>query len=173
MFIHFNSFILFCIWVNLLSSVKCFSSSMLLWLCGAFLGADDIPKEALTEDRLRASSDSPSVHPMSSLELDSALLTGSTPPALLDSTEGSWRRSSRDVSLARVGHGFLFCSEECEDRDSRLPIGVLLWLLLIVSPKQGPGDRHKRHSLKLAVGVRWLLWTEKYNQGLYWKLNIE
>lgn len=35
----------------------------------------------------------------------------------------------------------LFCSEECDERDSILPIGVLLGLLLNVSPD---GDRHKK-----------------------------
>lgn len=47
--------------------------SVLQW--GAFLGAGDRLGVMLTEDRLRASSDSPSVRPMSSLELDSGLLT--------------------------------------------------------------------------------------------------
>lgn len=41
----------------------------------------------------------------------------------------------------------LFCSEECEDKDSRLPMGVLLGLLLKVSPIQEPEWRYARSTL--------------------------
>lgn len=63
------------------------------------MGAEDILDEVLTEERLRASSDSPSVRPVSSLELDSGVLTQSALLGPFENSEGIWRRSSRDLSL--------------------------------------------------------------------------
>lgn len=99
-----------------------------------------------SEDRLRASSDSASVRPPSSLESDSGLLTqeeeGPAPAALLrgaaaerDLSSGG-RAGARGAALAE-----LFCSEECEDSDSMLPAGELPGLLLKGSPMQGPAER--------------------------------
>lgn len=56
-------------------------------MCGAFFGEGDNLGAVLTEDVLRASSDSPSVRPISSLELDSGLLIHTVLPGLLD---GVW-----------------------------------------------------------------------------------
>lgn len=112
---------------------------------GAFLGAGDSRGVVLTEDRLKVSSDSPSVRPPSSLELDSGLLTHAAFPGPYESCDGVWRRRSdlprhlpapEEAVLEEV-----FCSEEWDDRDSMLPIGVLLGLLLKVSPMQGPESR--------------------------------
>lgn len=123
------------------------------WLCGAFLGAGDSLGVVLTEDTLRASSDSPSVRPASSLELDSGLLTHTMLLGPFESCDDIRRRSSSDLSLTWAQEAVLeelFCSEEWEDRDSMLPMGVLLGLLLKVSPMQGPEKRHTRPSLKPA-----------------------
>lgn len=120
---------------------------------GAFLGAGDSLGAVLAEDRLRASSDSPSVRPASSLELDSGLLTHTEPLRPFESCDGVRRRSRSDLSLTCDEEAVLeevFCSEEWEDKDSMLPMGVLLGLLLKVSPMQGPEKRHTRLSLKPA-----------------------
>ncbi len=120
---------------------------------GAFLGAEDSLGTMLTEDRLRASSDSPSVRPASSLELDSGLLTQTALLGPFESCDGVRRRSRSDLSLTGAEEAVLeelFCSEEWEDKDSMLPMGVLLGLLLKVSPRQGPEKRHTRPSLKPA-----------------------
>lgn len=106
----------------------------------------------LTEDRLRASSDSPSVRPASSLELDSGLLTHTVLLGPFESCDGIWQRSRSDLSLTCAEEAVLeeFCSEEWEDRDSMLPMGVLLGLLLKASPIQGPEKRQTGPSLKPA-----------------------
>lgn len=120
---------------------------------GAFLGAGDSQGAVLTEDRLRASSDSPSVRPASSLELDSGLLMHTVLLGPFESWDGVRRRSRSDLSLTGAEEAILeevFCSEEWEDRDSMLPMGVLPGLLLKVSPMQGPEKRHTRPSLKPA-----------------------
>ncbi|TNN68696.1 hypothetical protein EYF80_021105 [Liparis tanakae] len=101
--------------------------------CGAFLGAGDSRGAVLTEDRLSASSAPPSVRPASSLELDSGLLTHTPLRGPMESCDGVRRRSSSDLSLTGAEQADLeepFCSEECEDKDSMLPVGVLLGLLL-------------------------------------------
>ena len=121
--------------------------------CGAFLGAGDSLGAVLTEERLRASSDSPSVRPVSSLELDSGLLTHTALRGPFESCDGVRRRSRSDFSFTRAEEAVLeevFCSEEWEDRDSMLPMGVLLGLLLKVSPMQGPEKGHTKPSLKSA-----------------------
>lgn len=123
---------------------------------GAFFGAGDDLGATLTEDRLRASSESPSVRPASSLELDSGLLTHTVLLGPFESCDGIRQRSRNDLSLTWTEEAALeevFCSEEWEDRDSMLPIGVLLGLLLKVSPIQGPEKRHTRPSLKPAEWV--------------------
>ena len=114
------------------------------------MGAGESLGVVLTEDRLRASSDSPSVRPASSLELDSGLLTHAVLLGSFESWSGVWRRSVRDMPLCPEEAALeeVFCSEEWDDRDSMLPIGVLLGLLLKVSPMQGPEKRHARPSLK-------------------------
>lgn len=121
---------------------------------GAFLGAGDNLGVMLTEDRLRASSDSPSVRPAaSSLELDSGLLIHTALLGPFESCDGVRQRSRSDLSLTWAVEAVLeqlFCSEEWEDKDSMLPMGVLLGLLLKVSPMQGPEKRHTRLSLKPA-----------------------
>lgn len=107
---------------------------------GAFFGAGDSLGAVLAEDTLRASSDSPSVRPVSSLELDSGLLTHAALLGPFESCDGVRRRSRSDLSLAGAeGAGLeeLFSSEEWEDRDSMLPMGVLPGLLLKASPMQG------------------------------------
>lgn len=116
-------------------------------MCGAFLGAGDSHGTVLTEDRLSASSDSPSVRPASSLELDSGLLTHAVLLGPLESCDGVrwWSLCAEQAVLEEV-----FCSEEWDDRDSMLPAGVLLGLLLKVSPMQGPERRHRKPSLKPA-----------------------
>lgn len=131
--------------------------------CGAFLGARDSLGAVLTEDRLRASSDSPSVRAVSSLELDSGLLTHTALLGPFESCDGVRRRSRSDLSLTWAEEAVLeelFCSEEWEDKDSMLPMGVLLGLLLKVSPMQGPEERHTRPSLKPAESVLTLWLTE-------------
>lgn len=124
-----------------------------VWQCGAFLGAGDNLGVMLTEDRLRASSDSPSVRPASSLELDSGLLKNTVLLGPLESCDGVRWRSRSSLFFTSAEEAVLeelFCSEECEDRDSMLPMGVLLGLLLKVSPMQGPEKRHAKPSLKPA-----------------------
>lgn len=121
--------------------------SMRQW--GAFLGAgDDLGggRAAASEDTLRASSDSPSVRPASSLELDSGLLTQEEAAALRGAPSQSdpWSRgraAAEAAALRGAALAELFCSEECEDSDSMLPIGVLPGLLLKASPMQGPAER--------------------------------
>lgn len=71
--------------------------SVRLW--GAFLGAGDSLGAVLTEDRLRASSDSPSVRPASSLELDSGLLIHTALLGPFESCDGVRHRSRSDLSL--------------------------------------------------------------------------
>ena len=89
---------------------------------------------------LRVSSDSPSVGPALDSGLrNQALLRRSSldPPG----EEGRRGTTAGPRSASRVGEVVLekwFCSEECEDRDSMLPMGVLPGLLLRVSPIQGP-----------------------------------
>lgn len=108
-----------------------FSSSALLGSSGA--------GEARSGGRtLRASSHSPSVLAASSLELESGLVV---PPGLLGPSEDGegvvQHRLPEILCLDRKGEAALeqpFCSDEWEDRDSRLPMGVLLGLLLNVSP---------------------------------------
>lgn len=128
--------------------IERFSSAGLrsVWQWGAFLGAGDSRGVVLIEDRLKVSSDSPSVRPPSSLELDSGLLTPAVLLGPFESSDGVCRRRSdllwltpgpEETVLVEV-----FCSEEWDERDSMLPIGVLLGLLLKVSPMQGPGGRH-------------------------------
>ncbi len=120
---------------------------------GAFWGAGDSLGAVLTEDRLTASSDSPSVRPASSLELDSGLLTHTALLGPFESCDGVRWRSRGDLSLTWAEEAVLeelFRSEEWEDKDSMLPMGVLLGLLLKVSPMQGPENRHTRPSLKPA-----------------------
>lgn len=138
-------------------AVERFSSSGLRSArqCGAFLGAGDSLGVVLTEDELRASSDSPSVRPVSSLELESGLLTNTALWGPFESCEGVRRRSRSDLSwhvlcLEEAVLEEVFCSEEWEDRDSILPMGVLSGLLLKASPMQGPETRHTRPSLKPA-----------------------
>lgn len=122
---------------------------------GAFLGAGDSLGVLLSEDTLRASSDSTSVRPASSLELDSGLLIHTVLLSPFETCDGvRWRT---DLSLPWAERAVLvelFCSEEWEDKDSMLPMGVLLGLLLKVSPMQGPEKRHIRPSLKPAQRVR-------------------
>lgn len=137
-----------------------------LWKCGAFFGAGDDLGAMLTEDRLRASSDSPSVRPASSLELDSGLLTHAVPLGPFDSCDGVGKRFRRDLALTWTEEAVLedvFCSEEWEDRDSMLPIGVLLGLLLKVSPMQGPEKRHTGPSLKPAE------WKSDWSYFMAWR----
>lgn len=120
---------------------------------GAFWGAGDSLGVVLTEDRLRASSDSPSVRPASSLELDSGLLTHTALLGPFESCDGIRQRSRSDLSLTWVEEAVLeelFCSEEWEDKDSMLPMGVLPGLLLKLSPMQGPEERQTQPSLKPA-----------------------
>lgn len=100
---------------------------------GAFLGATPV-----TEDAVSASSDSTSVGPGSSLELDSVLRG---PLERRDAVSGSlalWAWTEAGVSALEEP----LCSDECEDRDSMLPMGVLPGLLLDASPVQGPEGRH-------------------------------
>lgn len=66
---------------------------------GAFWGAGDSLGAVLTEDRLTASSDSPSVRPASSLELDSGLLTHTALLGPFESCDGVRWRSRGDLSL--------------------------------------------------------------------------
>lgn len=109
---------------------------------GAFLGAGDSLGAVLTEDRLRASSDSPSVRPASSLELDSGLLTQVALRGPFESCDGDRRGNGLSLTWAReAALAELFCSEEWEDKDSMLPVGVLPGLLLNASPMQGPEKR--------------------------------
>lgn len=65
---------------------------------GAFLGAGDSLGTVLTEDRLRASSDSPSVRPASSLELDSGLLTQAVLRGPFESCDGDRRGSGLSLT---------------------------------------------------------------------------
>lgn len=124
--------------------------SMRQW--GAFLGAgDDLggSRAPASEDTLRASSDSPSVRPASSLELDSGLLTQEEEAAAAALREGPshsdlpsrGRLAAAVAPLRGATLAELFCSEECEDSDSMLPAGVLPGLLLKASPMQGPAER--------------------------------
>ena len=114
------------------------------------MGAGDRLGVELTEDRLRASSDSPSVRPASSLELDSGLLTHTVLLGPFECCDGVRRRSVRDLfSFAltcpeEAALEEVFCSEEWDDNDSMLPMGVLLGLLLKVSPMQGPEGRQTK-----------------------------
>lgn len=116
---------------------------------GAFFGAgDDLggTRAPASEDTLRASSDSPSVRPASSLELDSGLLTQEAAAALREGRSQSDLSSRGRVAAAATllrgaALAELFCSEECEDSDSMLPVGVLPGLLLKASPMQGPAER--------------------------------
>lgn len=116
---------------------------------GAFLGAgDDLggSRAPASEDTLRASSDSPSVRAASSLELDSGLLKKEEEAVALREGPSQSDLSSRGrvAAEATLRGGTLaepFCSEECEDSDSMLPVGVLPGLLLKVSPMQGPTER--------------------------------
>lgn len=116
---------------------------------GAFWGAGDSLGAVLTEDRLRASSDSPSVRPASSLELVSGLLIHTVLLGPFESCDGV--RWTSDLSLTWAEEAVLeelFCSEEWEDKDSMLPMGVLPGLLLKVSPMQGPKKRHTKALIK-------------------------
>lgn len=108
--------------------------------CGAFLGAGDDLGATPSEERLRASSES--VRPV---ELESGLLTHAAP---LRGPSGSGLSPTwaEEAALDEA-----YRSEEWEDRDSMLPMGVLLGLLLNVSPKQGPEQRQTGPSLKPAA----------------------
>lgn len=91
------------------------------------MGGD--PSPGLVTEATLWPSDSASVLAASSRELDSGLVLAQRPrlfwplgvawPAI----QGTVPVFSRDCP--EDGLAVLFCSEECEDRDSRLPMGVL------------------------------------------------
>ncbi len=87
---------------------------------------------------LSASSHSPSVLLASSLELESGLVVRAGLLGPLEEGDGVAQHSLPDaLCLVRDGDPILeqlFCSEEWDERDSKLPMGVLLGLLLNVSP---------------------------------------
>lgn len=90
--------------------------------------------------------ESHSTRAASSLELESGLLVQVGPcGSLEDREEGVCRRPGKGGLSLGCGEEQvleeLFCSEECEERESILPIGVLPELLLNVSPA-GAGRRH-------------------------------
>lgn len=121
---------------------------------GTFSGGDVFPA-VVTEDRLCVMedrlwvteqrlcvSDSPSVFAASSLELESGLVVPTELFCPLDETgEAIHGMLLADLSFCwdELVLDELFCSEECEERDSMLPIGVLLGLLLKVSPEKKEG----------------------------------
>lgn len=92
---------------------------------------------------LRASSHSPSVLLASSLELESGLVVQAGLFGPLEEGDGVVQhRLPEALCLFRDGEPVLeqlFCSEEWDERDSMLPIGVLLGLLLNVSPDREKG----------------------------------
>ncbi len=104
---------------------------------GAFVGAGEDLAAAEPEFILQESSKS--TRAVSSLELESGLLVQVGPWGSLEDREEGVRRRPGKGGLS-LGFGEeqvleeLFCSEEWEERESMLPIGVLPELLLNVSP---------------------------------------
>lgn len=103
------------------------------------MGAGEDLAAAGTELTLWESSESPSARPVSSLQLGSGLYVQVGPCCSLDEREeGLCRRPGKGGLSLGCGAAWvleeLFCSEECEERESMLPIGVLPELLLNVSP---------------------------------------
>lgn len=100
--------------------------------CGAFAGAgEDLAAEFTPQE-------SHSMRAVSSLELESGLLMQVGPcGSLEDREEGVCRRPGKGGLSLGCGEEQvleeLFCSEEWEERESMLPIGVLPGLLLNVS----------------------------------------
>lgn len=110
---------------------------------GAFVGAgEDLTAAETVFTPLESSQ---STRAVSSLELESGLLVQVGPCGSLEDREEGVRRRPGKGGLS-LGCGEeqvleeLFCSEEWEERESMLPIGVLPELLLNVSP--AGAERH-------------------------------